>query len=60
MQNTDIKFTPSGVILSNETYSELRQFILKHGDTDLPDFPAPISESIVVEKHPRVVKIKDE
>ena len=57
MQNTDIKFTPNGVILSNETYSELRQFILKHGDTDLPDFPVVVS----VEKFPpKSTKPKDE
>jgi hypothetical protein len=55
MRNLDIKFTPQGVLLSPETYSELRQFAIHHGETDLPDFPPP-----VVEKPKVVTKPKDE
>lgn len=45
MRNLNIQFTPNGVLLSNETYSELRQFSISNGETDLPDFPVLIAAS---------------
>ena len=40
MKTLDVKFGPPGrVTLSEETYSELRQFAMTHGETDLPPVP---------------------
>ncbi len=55
MQNLNIKFLPDGgVWLSDATYGELRAFVIRHGETDLPTRPEPksISEAIIgVESH---------
>lgn len=41
MKNLDIKFSNNDrrVSLSNETYEELRSFVIMHGETDLPPIP---------------------
>ena len=46
MQNRDIAFKGDKVVLSRETYEELKAFCAMHGETDLPAWPAPSPELI--------------
>ena len=44
MQNRDIAFKGDKVVLSRDTYEELKAFCAMHGETDLPAWPAPSPE----------------
>ena len=54
MQNRDIEFRDNKVILSRETYEELKAFCAMHGETDLPGYAGGIvrSEMYIIAEGP--------